>query len=42
MLFFKHKTQLWGWNSVSFNKISDKAYNMYYMSDDIFYFMETT
>lgn len=42
MLFFKLKTELWGWNSLSFKMISDKAHNMYYLSDDVFFFMETT
>ena len=41
MIFFKLETELWGWNSNKFERISDKAYNVYYLSDDVFFFMET-
>lgn len=41
LIFTLHGSDLWSWNGVKMEIVSERAYNFYYLSDDKIFFMKT-
>ena len=41
MIFMMHEDTLYGWTGKGLEKIDEDAHNMYYLSDDAFFYMTT-